>query len=220
MSEWWSYKPSDFLLFAPRTYDRLIELYNAELWPVHAVVVALALALLAVALRGAPPAGRVVACTLALAWAAIGWRFHWRHYATINWAATWFAAAFVLQAALLGAAAIRGALDYRAAARARRVSAVVLAFLALVVQPAVALALGRPWTRLEAAGIAPDPTAVLTLALLVAARRAPWWLYPLPLAWCALASLTLWTMGAADAVLPALGATVAIAVEVRLRRSG
>ena len=33
MSEWWTYRPSDFLLFAPRTYYRLFELYNAEIWP-------------------------------------------------------------------------------------------------------------------------------------------------------------------------------------------
>ena len=35
MSEWWTYRPSDFLLFAPRTYYRLIELYNSEVWPLQ-----------------------------------------------------------------------------------------------------------------------------------------------------------------------------------------
>ena len=33
MSEWWTYHLSDFLLFAPRTYYRLFELYNAAIWP-------------------------------------------------------------------------------------------------------------------------------------------------------------------------------------------
>ena len=28
MSEWWTYRLSDFLLYAPRTYFRLFELYN------------------------------------------------------------------------------------------------------------------------------------------------------------------------------------------------
>ena len=37
--------------------------------------------------------------------------------------------------------------------------------------------------------------------------------------WWVLASLTLWTMGAADAVLPALGAAVMIAVGLRRQRS-
>ena len=33
MSEWWTYTLSDFLLFSPRTYYRLFELYNDEIWP-------------------------------------------------------------------------------------------------------------------------------------------------------------------------------------------
>ena len=33
MSEWWTYTLSDFLLFSPRTYYRLLELYNLATWP-------------------------------------------------------------------------------------------------------------------------------------------------------------------------------------------
>ena len=41
MSEWWTYSLSDFLLFSPRTYRRLFELYNAQVWPAHLVAVGL-----------------------------------------------------------------------------------------------------------------------------------------------------------------------------------
>ena len=37
MSEWWTYHLSDFLLFSPRTYYRLFELYNAAIWPAQIV---------------------------------------------------------------------------------------------------------------------------------------------------------------------------------------
>ena len=30
MSEWWTYRLSNFLLFSPRTYYRLFELYNSD----------------------------------------------------------------------------------------------------------------------------------------------------------------------------------------------
>jgi hypothetical protein len=33
MSEWWTYRLTSFLLFSPRTYYRLIELYNESIWP-------------------------------------------------------------------------------------------------------------------------------------------------------------------------------------------
>jgi hypothetical protein len=33
MSEWWTYRPGDFLMFAPRTYWRLFELHNQAAGP-------------------------------------------------------------------------------------------------------------------------------------------------------------------------------------------
>ena len=63
MSEWWTYRLSDFLMFAPRTYHRLFELHNAEVWPLQIVTIAAGLAALWLAWRGA--GGRVVAAVLA-----------------------------------------------------------------------------------------------------------------------------------------------------------
>ena len=45
MSEWWTYTLSDFLLFSPRTYYRLFELYNAEIWPAQIVALTLGVVL-------------------------------------------------------------------------------------------------------------------------------------------------------------------------------
>lgn len=33
MSEWWTYRLSDFLMFSPATYWRMVERYNREVWP-------------------------------------------------------------------------------------------------------------------------------------------------------------------------------------------
>jgi hypothetical protein len=217
MSEWWSYRPSDFLLFAPRTYYRLIEQHNTELWPAQAAALALALLLLALAWQGARSAGRIVGIALAFAWAFVGWRFHWHHYANINWAAVYFAAAFALQAVLLVWFAARGQLQFGAAPRMRRYAGLVLVVTALALLPLAALALGRPWRQLEVPGLSPDPTALFTLGLLLVARRAPPALFAVPLLWCAVSATTLWTLGAADAWIPAASAAVALAVALGLR---
>jgi hypothetical protein len=219
MSEWWTYRPSDFLLFAPRTYYRLIEIYNQELWPAQLAALAVVLVVTAMAWRGSPAAGRVVGLALAVAWALSGWRFHWHHYATINWAAPWFAVGFALQALLLMWAATTDRLVYGTAPATRRCVGVALVALALVVQPATALVLGRPWTQVEVVGLFPDPTAVATLGLLVAAQRAHWTLYPLPLAWCVISSLTLHTMAAPDAIMPAVAAVAALLALVASREA-
>lgn len=218
MSEWWTYRPSDFLLFAPRTYFRLAESYNLELWPAQVVALAAVLLLVALAWRGSARAGRFVALGLAAAWAFVAWRFHWTHYATINWAAVHFAVAFAAQAVLLIGAAFLDGLRYdRRPPAARRYAGLALVVVALALQPLAALMLGRPAAQLEAAGLFPDPTALLTLGLLLIAGRAHWTLFPIPLLWCLVSATTLWTMKAADAPLPFLGALLATAAALFLR---
>ena len=41
MTEWWTYRPSDFLMFAPETYWRLVERYNLDVWPLQLLALAL-----------------------------------------------------------------------------------------------------------------------------------------------------------------------------------
>src|SRR5687768_15818374 len=46
MSEWWTYRPEDFLLFSPRVYWRMFEQYNAALWPLHVLALAAGLVII------------------------------------------------------------------------------------------------------------------------------------------------------------------------------
>ncbi len=213
MGEWWTYSLADFLLFAPRTYYRLFELHNAALWPAHVAALAAGAAAIGLVRRGSPQAWRAAALLLAAAWAFSGWAFHLERYATINWAAPYFAAGFGFQALLFAWAAFRRCPKRPAgAADARRGVALGLAAAALVLLPLVGPALGRPWSQAEIFGIAPDPTALVSVALLAAARvEATWLLMIVPMAWSVIGGLTLFVMGAADAaILP--GAAVLAAV--------
>lgn len=206
MSEWWTYSLTDFLLFSPRTYYRLFELYNEAVWPAHIAAAALAIAI-GVSLQRKD--GRTIAATLALVWLWNTWAFHLDRYVTINWAAIYFAAAFALQSLLLLWTGVwRGALDLSPLSR---IGLALFAF-ALIVQPATALLVGRPWTQLEIFGLAPDPTAVATLAILAIARRPHWHLLAIPLLWCTTTGLTLWTMEAPDALVSPAAAALAFTV--------
>jgi len=104
---WWSYAPRDFLMFAPRTYWRLVEIYNQDLWPWQPAVLAAGVALAWHAARRGTQAQRLACAALALAWLWVAWGFQWQRFATINWGASYLAAAGVLQAALLLVAALR-----------------------------------------------------------------------------------------------------------------
>jgi hypothetical protein len=66
MSEWWTYRPHDFLLFAPRTYYRLFDLYNEAVWPLHIAAAAIGLAVLALLLLRPKAAGLAIPLLLAV----------------------------------------------------------------------------------------------------------------------------------------------------------
>lgn len=198
MSDWWTYSLSDFLLFSPATYFRLIALHNLAVWPAP-IAGGIAGAALLLLCRG-PLIPRSALWLLALAWLASAGFLAFR-YATVNWAAPWFALGFVLQGALT---AFVG-LGWRPAPRRDGPSAVLgggLLLLGALAYPALALLSGRALAAVEIFAILPDPTVVATLGvLLLMPGRAPWLLLPLPLAWSMLGGATLVAMGAPEAVV-------------------
>lgn len=195
MSEWWTYSLSDFLLFAPRTYYRLFELYNAAIWPTQLAAAALGIAILAALARPRPWHGRAIPLALAGAWLWVALAYHRGHYATINWAADYYAIGFAVEALALTFMALAGgmAIDWKASGGAR-LGAAMFVF-ALTLQPLIGPLFGRPWPQVEIFGIAPDPTAIATIGLgLIAAGRRRWLIVPIPIAWCAVSGATLWVM--------------------------
>lgn len=208
MSEWWSYRPSDFLLFSARTYHRLIELYNAETWPGHLLAAALALGLaFAIMKRPTLPVARASCAVLAAGWLWVAWAFHLQRYAAINWVASWFALAFAVEGLLL---LLLGTwLPWRRQRGWRETLGLALLLFALFIQPWLWVVLqGRPWREAELFGLAPDPTALGTLGLLLVlqlpqeartARLLGILLWPIPLLWCLVGAMTQWTLRAQSA---------------------
>jgi hypothetical protein len=201
MPEWWSYTLSDFLLFSPRTYYRMLERYNEAVWPGHGLALGIGGFILVLLRNPSPREGGFVAAMLGLLWAWIAAAFLWKRYATINWAATYLVPLFLLQSLLL----LRLVLPrYRWSFRfAKGVPAagVALFVLSLVVYPALGPVLGRSWQQSEVFGVAPDPTAVGTMGLALASEGVRWDLLVIPLLWCLFSGLTLLAMGSPEAAV-------------------
>jgi hypothetical protein len=216
MSDWLSYSPTDFLLFAPRTYYRLFALYNAELWPLHLAALGAGAAIFALALSQRPAwHGRAIAALLATAWLFVAWAWLLQHYDGINFAGRWFALAFALQALLLFAVGVfRDGLALAPRRHPAGALGMAIFAFALLIQPLIGPLVGREWASAELFGLAPDPTAVGTLGILVAAERMRWWLLVIPLLWCAITGLTLWTMDAPDALVTPLAGLIALGLTV------
>ena len=202
MSEWWTYSLSDFLLFSPRTYYRLFELYNAAIWPLQIVGFALGAAILGLLLRDVVWRGLAIAAVLAVCWLWVAWAYLLERYDTINLAASYFAVGFALEALLLvWVGFIRDRLRFRPGLYLAGKAGICIFLFALAVHPLIGPFTGRPWLQSELFGVAPDPTAIATLGVLVAASRPHLELLVIPLIWCAISGATLWTMQSPDALV-------------------
>jgi hypothetical protein len=122
---------------------------------------------------------------------------------------------FALEAMLLLVAGVmfgRLTFDWRGA---RGSLGLLLVAFALAGQPLLAPLAGRPWAGAEIFGIAPDPTAIATLGLVLLAQgRLAIVLLPIPLLWCLASGATLWAMEAPEAWIPPGAAVLAIAVSI------
>lgn len=156
--------------------------YNEAIWP--AQIVAYLLCLIAVwrVARPFPGSGRLIATVLGLAWVWTGAVYHMTFFAKINWAAPAFGLLFVLQGLLLFVAGtIRGRLAFRFSNSAHGWLGALLIALAMLLYP---LAGAPDWPRVAHVGVAPCPTTLFTLGiLLLATPRTPWHLLVIPVLW-------------------------------------
>ena len=219
MSEWWTYRLSDFILFSPDTYYRTFALYHHRIWPMQvAVVLLLFLAAAAARRTKADPAarGRQLALVLAAAWGFCSGGFLLGAYASINWAARYFAAGFAVQSLLLLWLGFRGRIQLDV--NGSRLAPWLIAAIGISAALAGMLA-GRSWDQVEFVGLTPDPTAVATIALLgLSVPTRPRVALLIPVAWCLVGGLTLWALGSRESLWTWASAGVALSVPMVTRK--
>ncbi|MGC4368011.1 DUF6064 family protein [Hydrogenophaga sp. R2] len=207
MDEWWTYRPSDFLMFSPPIYWRLFESLNRTGWPLAILAVTLGLVAWVTRRRArtsgieATGSARLTALLMAGCCLYVAWAFFWQRFAPIYSAAPAFAALFALKAAVWALLGASPGVSW--APRSYRTEfGVLLAIWAFVGHPVLALIFGRSLWQAEWFGLAPDPTVLGGLALLLmldlsrcrASQVLFWTLWVVSLLWCAISSLTLWTL--------------------------
>jgi hypothetical protein len=202
MLEWWTYRPADLLMFSPETYYRLFELYNADVWPAQIIGLGAGFTIFVLMFRGPRWRGHAIAALLAAAWLVVAWAYFLERYTSINLAAPYFAWGFFAQAVLTAVSGVlMGRLAFNDPRSLTAKAGVALFLLALLLQPLIGPLVGRAWFSVELFGLAPDPTVLATLGVLVASDRVRWELLVIPVLWCAITGATLWTMGSPEALL-------------------
>jgi hypothetical protein len=203
MPEWWSYGLSDFLLFSPRTYYRLLERHNQELWPGQILATGLGALIIWLLRHPSDRQGRIISAIIAALWTWVAWSFLWERYATINWAVRYVVPAFALEALLfLWIGTVHGRWSFGPSRHPTHIIGGSLLVFSLAIYPMLSPLSGRPWGQAELFGVAPDPTVLATLGLLLLARggrRGA--LLIVPILWCLISGATLLAMGPPEAWL-------------------
>jgi hypothetical protein len=189
--------------------------YNSAIWPFQ--IVAYCAGLLAVAslwLKGLRSRWLIPA-VLAILWACNGIGYHFLYFSIINPLANGFAAVFVLQAILFAASAFTAnRIGFTVAPDLRSWAGLALLIYALLVYPALGMLAGHGLMAGPMFGVAPCPTTIFTIGMLLLARGA-WvpWLSIIPLLWSLVGLAAPLQLGIPeDLGLPAAGLLLLIAL--------
>ena len=159
--------------------------YNQGIWPLQWVAGALGFVALALLRSDKPWADRAIATILAALWTIMGVGYHWLFFSAINPAAYLFGGLFVATAIiLLVEGAIRNRIRFQFHRGLKGWLALLLFAYSLVVYPILGLAITHPYPETPLFGVAPCPTTVFSLGLLLlASYPRPMLLAAVPLLW-------------------------------------
>jgi hypothetical protein len=188
--------------------------YNAAIWPMQIVTFTLGLVVVVALWRRWPSAAGLIPAILAVLWAVNGVGYHALFFATINPAAPVFAALFVAQAILFAVSAMSPAgLRFEPGRNWRTGLGAGFVIYAMAIYPIIGIRAGHGLMQGPIFGVAPCPTAIFTLGLLLMARGF-WvaWLAIIPFLWSLIGIAATWQLGILeDSVLPVAGIALLVA---------
>jgi Family of unknown function (DUF6064) len=159
--------------------------YNAAIWPLQIAAYVLGLIAIAAIWLGRLMAFRLILSILAAMWALNGIGYHFLFFSGINPAAKLFAGVFVMQAVLfLASAVVLADLRFEFGRNCRSIAGATIIIYAMVIYPILGLLAGHGLLAGPMFGVAPCPTTIFTIGLLMLAR-GKWvvWLSIIPLLW-------------------------------------
>lgn len=175
------------LPFGREEFLQVFVRFNLELWPWHVVAIAAAgfVVGLAVAAGHGRRADGVISGALAAFWLVSGVAFQWLHFTAVTPAGYVFGWIFVAgAAAFLWWGCVRGTLSFERPRGWRGIAGAVLVVYAIAGYPLAGAAVGHVYPAVPVLGVAPCPTTLLTVGLLLWGRiPVPRAVVLAPLAW-------------------------------------
>lgn len=173
------------LPFTEDQFFGIFEIYNRAIWPAQIAAYMLGALAIGFAFSRAPYRGRLISAVLAIFWLWMGIAYHWVYFSAINDAAHLFGFMFILQGLLFAwFGVIKGRPSFAFQNNLSGWAGVVLILYAMAVYPLIGVTLGHGYPKSPMFGVAPCPTTIFTLGLLLWASAAvPWTLIVVPILW-------------------------------------
>lgn len=209
----------------PFTVDQFLAVfatYNAAIWPAQLLAYLLGVVALAALWWPGRSAQRLVLIILALMWALSGIGYHLVFFASVNPGAKGFAALFVVQALLFAASAFAGnGLRFRIGPNVRSAIALLFVLYSMVIYEMLGYAAGHGLMAGPMFGVAPCPTTIFTIGLLILMRgRLVKWLAIVPLVWAMIGTSAAVFLGIREDLGLAVAAAALLIVLVMDFRAG
>ena len=202
--------------FSKDVFLGAVERYAEAAWPMQVLAFLLACAIVDLVRKPRAGGSRLACGTLAAGWLWVGGVYYAQHVAALSWAAWIPAGAFTLQGVLLLlAGVVRDRVPLRYERGTMGNAGMGFMLYALFAYPVTALAAGVALKAAPVVGIAPDPTILFTLGLLLLVEgRVPLTLAVIPVAGAAANGVSAIMIGlpADYAMLPAALAAAGLIV--------
>jgi hypothetical protein len=190
--------------------------YNETVWPLQAVLIALAAVALLGVVRGGIRGRRLTFAILGFLWLWMAFVYHAAFFAAINPAAWLFAALFAAGGVTFGWA-VRAAAAGGGRSRGPRAGAGwLLVAYALAGYPAIAFLAGQRYPQVPTFGL-PCPTTIFTLGVLLLLAAPPRRLFVVPLIWAAIGTSAALRLGVPEDYGLIVAALVALPFVLRPR---
>lgn len=179
---------SDFLMFTPEIWARLLTRYHQDMWPLPLFTVLLGGFLLWLIYYRPQHCDRMINAGLCVCWLWVGFVFHFNYFSTITWAAFGFAGLFILQALLyLCFGVMFNKLQYQDINDHSLVNkmGVFIVVFSLIAFPLLTGLHANDWSQAHVFGLSPDATCLVSIGFILCAKPVArgFWLI-LPLVWC------------------------------------
>lgn len=172
------------LPFSVDEFFKVFESYNLSVWPIQFLFYILAVAAVALIYRRSNKASEIVWSILGFFWGWMGLVYHIIFFSSINKAAYFFGATFLVQGFLfLYFGVVKKSIRLTFTLDPAGILALVFIVYALILYPILGYLMGHTYPRTPTLGV-PCPTTIFTFGLLLyATNRIPWYLVMVPLLW-------------------------------------